>query len=69
MPRAMAVASSACPKLVKDMHYEARIQAVISYYAKYRDEKVDKTVARTMTLTREQYLPVLHDLYLVTLST
>ena len=68
MPRAMAVASSACPKVVKDMHHEARIQAVISYYAKYRDEKVDKTAARTMTLTREQYLLVIHDLYLMTFT-
>ena len=58
MPKAMAVASSACPKLVKDMHYEARIQAVITYHAKYRDVKVTKGDARTMTLTREQYLQV-----------
>ena len=58
MARATVVASSACPKLVKDMHYEARIQAVITYHAKYRDENVSKCDARTMTLTREQYLQV-----------
>ena len=56
MARATVVASSACPKLVKDMHYEARIQAVVTYHAKFRDEKITKGDARTMTLTREQYL-------------
>ena len=68
MPKAIVVASSACTKLVKDMHYEARIQAIITYHARYRDEKADKTVARTMTLTREQYLRVLDDMYLITFT-
>jgi hypothetical protein len=27
------VAARACQKMVKDMHYEARIQAIIQYYA------------------------------------
>ena len=58
MARVTVVASSACPKLVKDMHYEARIQAVITYHTKFRDEKITKGDARTMTLTREQYLQV-----------
>ena len=34
MPTAMQVASKACYKLVADMLYEARIQAVIDYKAK-----------------------------------
>ena len=58
MAKAIAMASSACPKLIKDMHYEACIQAVITYHAKFRDAKVTKGDARTMTLTREQYLQV-----------
>ena len=58
MPKAIAMASSACPKLVKDMHYEARIHAIITYHATYLGAKVKKVVAQTMTLTREQYLQV-----------
>ena len=36
IPRAMQVASKACYKLVADMLYEARIQAVIDYKAKIK---------------------------------
>ena len=31
--RANQVANKACYKLVKDMHYEAHVQAIVSYYA------------------------------------
>jgi len=48
----------ACYKLVKDMHYEARVQAVISYCAEYKKSSVKKGVARDLLLTREQYLKV-----------
>ncbi|XP_072148972.1 uncharacterized protein [Setaria viridis] len=56
--RAATVAHEAAKKLVKDMHYEARVQAIIDYYASYRRMKINKTKARTMKLTREQYLQV-----------
>ena len=53
--------NKACTKLVSDMEYEARIQAVIEYYALHKPApryKVDKTEARTMKLTVEQYQQV-----------
>ena len=49
----------ATKKLVKDMHYEARVQAIIDYYAQHRGMKVKKEEARTMNLTREQFLKVI----------
>ena len=51
----------ACRKLVADMEYEARIQAVIDYYAIHKSPprvKINKTEARTMMLTVEQYIEV-----------
>ena len=45
-------------KLVKDMHYEARVQAVILYYAEFEKRSVKKEVARELLLTRDQYLKV-----------
>ena len=54
MPKAIAMASSACPKLMEDMHNEARVEAVITYDVKYLDAKVKKVATWTMTLTREQ---------------
>ncbi|CAN6238247.1 unnamed protein product [Urochloa humidicola] len=54
--RAAQLIITACRKLVKDMHYEARVQSVIQYYATEHKMKVKKVDARTMYLTREQYL-------------
>ena len=34
--KAKAVCDVAAKKLVKDMHYEARIQAIIEFHAQYR---------------------------------
>jgi hypothetical protein len=56
--RAASVAQKAYYKLMKDMHYEARIQAIITYNATYLGLKINKTQARNMRLTREQYLQV-----------
>ena len=56
--RADVVATTCCKKLVVDMHYEARIQAIITYHGSVLGEKVTKPQARTMSLTREQYLQV-----------
>ena len=55
---AAQVADTACRKLVKDMHYEAHVRAVITYCADVEKRKVGKDVARNMFLTREQYLRV-----------
>ena len=52
--RANELAHMACYKLVKDMHYEACVQAVISYCAKYEKRSVKKPAARDILLTREQ---------------
>jgi hypothetical protein len=53
--RADVVATTSCNKLVVDMHYEARIQAIVSYHSSVLGEKVTKQQARTMWLTRDQY--------------
>ena len=58
MPRAMQVASKACYKLVDDMLYEARIQAVIDYKARIEKVSNYKGPTRDIRLTREQYLRV-----------
>ena len=56
--RADVVATTSCKKLVVDMHYEARIQAIVTYHGSVLGEKVTKQQARTMSLTRDQYLQV-----------
>jgi hypothetical protein len=56
--KADVVATRCCKKLVVDMHYKARVQAIISFHATVLGEKVTKTDARTMSLTEEQYLQV-----------
>jgi hypothetical protein len=56
--RADVVATMSCKKLVVDMHYDARIQAIISYHGSILGEKVTKQQAQTMSLTRDQYLQV-----------
>ena len=52
-PQATRVAEKACRKLVKDMHYEARIKAIITYSAEYEGVKINKAQARQMSLTKE----------------
>ena len=52
------MADKAAKKLIKDMHYEARIQAVIQYHVEILRVRLPKSVARTMRLTPEQYLKV-----------
>jgi hypothetical protein len=51
--QATRVAQKACHKLVKDMHYEARIQAIITYNANVLGLKINKAQARRMSLTKE----------------
>jgi hypothetical protein len=54
--RADMVATTSCKKLVVDMHYETWIQAIVTYHSSVLGERVTKTQARTMSLTRDQYL-------------
>ena len=54
--RANELAHMACYKLVKDMHYEARVQAVILYCAEYEDRSVKEPATRDNFLMRDQYL-------------
>jgi hypothetical protein len=56
--RVDVVATMSCKKLVVDMHYEARIQSIVTYHNFVLGEKVTKQQARTMSLTRDQYLQV-----------
>ena len=56
--KATSICEEAAKKLVKDMHYEARVQAIIDYYAQHRGMKVKREEARTMNLTQEQFLQV-----------
>ncbi|TVU13758.1 hypothetical protein EJB05_37184 [Eragrostis curvula] len=41
------------------MHYEARVQAVRTYYAKKLGRKIEKKEARTIWLAAEQYMQVI----------
>jgi hypothetical protein len=50
------VATTSCKKLVVDMHYEAHIQAIVTYHGSVLGEKVTKKDAQTMSLTPDQYL-------------
>ena len=56
--KADAVADKAAKKLIKDMHYEARIQAMIQYHMEILRVRLPKSTTRTMRLTPEQYLKV-----------
>ena len=56
--RVEQVSRIACRKLVTDMHYNARIQAVVDYNATHHHIKVSKTKARNMRLRQEQHLQV-----------
>lgn len=57
--RAALVANKVYKKLMKDMHYEAHIQAVVTYHATFLGRKVTKAEARSMTLSWQQYLEVI----------
>jgi hypothetical protein len=43
--RADVVATTSCKKLIMDMHYEARIQAIVTYHGSVLGERVTKTQA------------------------
>jgi hypothetical protein len=56
--RVNVLATMSCKKLVVDMHYEARIQAIVTYCGSILGDEVNKKNARTMSLTPDQYLQV-----------
>jgi hypothetical protein len=56
--RAEAVLTKAYKKLVVDIHYEVRVQAIVTYHKSILEEDVNKPQVRSMTLTREQYMQV-----------
>jgi hypothetical protein len=56
--RAEAVLTKACKKLVVDIHYEARVQAIVTYHRSILGDDVKKPQVRSMTLTRDQYIQV-----------
>jgi hypothetical protein len=56
--KAEAVLTKACKKLVVDIHYEARVQAIVTYHRSILGEDVKKPQARSMTLTPDQYMHV-----------
>ena len=53
------VLETSCKKLVHDMHYEARIQAVVTYYVGTKKMKMPKRKARgIIDLKKEEYMKV-----------
>ena len=56
--RANEQAHQACYKLVKDLHYEVRVQAVVVYCTEFEKRIVKKPATRDIFLTRDQYLRV-----------
>jgi hypothetical protein len=55
---AALVLTKACKRGVKDLHYEARVQDVITFNGAYLGKKVRKKEAREMMLTKEEYMKV-----------
>jgi hypothetical protein len=55
--QARNVSIAVCKNLLSNLKYEARLQSIVDFYA-YQGVKVNKTQARTMFLTAEQYLAV-----------
>jgi len=49
------VANKACYKLVKDKHYETRVQTNVRYIADYEKRSIKKGPARELFLRPDQY--------------
>jgi hypothetical protein len=52
------VITKACTKLVVDLHYEGRLQCIINWHRAILREKITKDDARTLQLTRDEYIQV-----------
>jgi hypothetical protein len=50
--QAEVVSTRACRKLVTDIIYEARLQAIVNYNAMVKGRRVSKVEARGMTLSQ-----------------
>jgi hypothetical protein len=62
------VQDGACRGRVTDLHYKARLQCHINHSCDVLSRHPGKSEARTMTLTREQYLAVSYKTLLLTHS-
>ena len=56
--RAEQVQDKVCRNRLSDLYHETQLQCIINYNGNVLGEVVRKQEARTMTLTREQYLQV-----------
>jgi hypothetical protein len=52
------VLENVCRKLVHDMHYEARIQAVVTFYGEHKKLPMPKKKAWRKYLKKEEYMQV-----------
>jgi hypothetical protein len=52
------VQDKVCRSRLADLYYETWLQCIVNYNADVLGVRVKKADARTMTLTREQYLSV-----------
>ena len=53
------VVEAIAKKIVQDMHYEGRVDAVVKYFAHERNMLLKKQLARRVHLTRSMYMKVL----------
>lgn len=52
------VQEKVCMRLVQDMHYDARVQAVVTYYVDKKKEPMTRDQAKTKYLEKDQYMQV-----------
>jgi hypothetical protein len=52
------MSTRACKKLITDIIYEARLQAIVKYNTTVEGRRVSKVEVRGMTLSRAQYIQV-----------
>ena len=45
-------------KIIRDMFYEARLQAVMDYHRQHLHQRCDRAMAKSIYLTKEQYMMV-----------
>ena len=52
------VVTKSCKKLVVQLHHEGRLQCIVNWHRAILGEKITKEDARTMQLTRDEYIQV-----------
>ena len=50
------VVTKSCKKLVVQLHHEGRLQCIVNWHRAILGEKITKEDARTMQLTRDEYI-------------